>query len=148
MRKAIVLGVAVLAACTAHRTENGGILINPVSDVIGNWSSTLSQVENSGITGEAKVESRAAEAKIDVHVMGAKEGSILPWHVHRGTCSNDKGIVGGADSYKNLHIGSDGMAHGEETIKVGLNEHESYFVNIHKSPTDMSTIVACGPLIH
>ena len=117
MRKAIVLGVAVLAACMAHRTDNGGVTISPVSDVIGNWSSTLSPVNNSGISGEAKVESRAANAKIQVHVMGAPAGSILPWHVHRGTCADDKGIVGGADSYKNLHVGTDGMVHAEETIK-------------------------------
>ena len=147
MRKAIVLGVAMLAACTAHKTENG-VVINPVSDVIGNWSSSISPVNNSGISGTAKVSSRAAEAKVDVHIMGATAGAVYPWHVHRGTCGNDKGIVGGASSYKPITVGTDGMAEASETIKVGLNEHESYFVNVHKSPTDMSTIVACGELIH
>src|SRR5262245_49140326 len=111
MRKALVFGVAVLAACTAHRTENG-IDIDPVSDVVGNWSSRLSAQNGSGISGTAKVESRAAGSKVSVHVMGAAAGSTLSWHVHRGTCGNDKGIVGGANSYKPLQIGSDGMASG------------------------------------
>ena len=147
MRKAMVIGVAMLAACTAHRTENG-IDVDPVSDVIGNWSTNLSPRNNSGISGTASVESRAAGAKITVHITGAPAGSTLPWHVHRGTCSNDKGIVGGAGEYQPLQIGTDGMAHGEETIPVALNEDEHYFVNIHKSPTDLSTIVSCGELKH
>ena len=145
MRKALVLGVAMLAACTAHRTEEG-IDIDPVSDVIGNWSSNLSPENNSGISGTAKVESRAAGSKLTLHIMGATAGSTLPWHVHRGTCGNDKGIVGGAETYKPLQVGTDGMATAEETISVALNEDESYFVNVHKSATEMSTTVSCGPL--
>jgi hypothetical protein len=145
MRKAVVIGVVMLAACTAHRTEEG-IDIDPVSDVVGNWSSTLSPQNNSGISGTAKVESRAAGSNVTVHIMGAAAGSTYPWHVHRGTCGNDKGIVGGADSYKALQTGADGMATGEETITVALNEDETYFVNVHKSSTELSTIVSCGQL--
>jgi hypothetical protein len=145
MRKTLVLGVALLAACTAHRTEEG-IDIDPVSDVVGNWSSTLSPQNNSGISGTVKVQSRAAGSRIEVHIMGAASGSTYPWHVHRGSCGNDKGIVGGAEAYKPLQVGTDGMATAEETISVALNEDETYFVNVHKSATELSTIVSCGSL--
>ena len=148
MRNTIVLGVALLAACTAHRTENGGVTINPVSDVIGNWSSTLSPQNNSGISGTATLQSRAAGSKVNVHITGAMNGSVHPWHVHRGTCGNDKGIVGGANEYEALTVGADGTAHGEENVPVALGEDETYFINIHKSPSDLTTIVACGVLRH
>ncbi len=147
MRKAIVLGVLALAACTAHRTENG-IDVDPVSDVVGNWSSTLAPQNSSGISGTAKAESRAAGSKVTVHVMGATAGAVLPWHIHRGTCGNDKGIVGGAEAYKPLTVGADGMAQADETLKVALNEDETYFVNVHKSATELTTIVSCGELKH
>src|SRR5688500_14151269 len=147
MRRAFMLGLVVLAACTARRTEDG-LDIDPVSDVIGNWSTNITARNNSGITGSASVQSRAAGSKINVHIMGAKNGSAHPWHVHRGTCSNDKGIVGGAGEYAALQVGADGMAHGEEDIPVALNEDESYFLNVHKSATELSVIVACGELKH
>src|SRR5688500_3724786 len=101
MKRALVLGLAVLAACTARRTEDG-IDIDPVSDVIGNWSSNVTARNNSGISGSATVQSRAAGSKVTVHIMGAMNGSTHPWHVHRGTCNDDKGIVGGATEYTPL----------------------------------------------
>ena len=147
MRRALVIGVLVLAACTARRTEDG-IDIDPVSDVIGNWSSTLSPQNNSGIRGTASVQSRAAGSRVTVHITGAASGTAHPWHVHRGTCGNDQGIVGGAEEYKALQVGSDGTAHAEEDIPVALSEDQNYFVNIHKSATDLKTIVSCGALRH
>jgi hypothetical protein len=147
MRKVLVIGLTVLTACTAHRTDDG-IDIDPVSDVIGNWTSTLSAMNNSGITGSATVQSRAVGSKISVQIMGSTSGSMHPWHVHRGTCSNDKGIVGEAGKYQALTVGTDGMADQDVDIPVSLNEDESYFVNIHKSASELTTIVACGPLKH
>jgi hypothetical protein len=147
MRRALLIGVLVLAACTARRTEDG-VDIDPVSDVIGNWSSTLAPQNNSGISGTASVQSRAAGSRVTVHIMGAANGSAHPWHVHRGTCGNDQGIVGGASEYQPLQVGSNGTAHAEEDIPVALSEDATYFVNIHKSATELSTIVACGALKH
>lgn len=147
MRKEIAMGLVVLAACTAKQ-DNGDIDVDPVSDLIGNWSSTLSPQNNSGISGTATLQSRAAGSKVNVHITGAMNGSVHPWHVHRGTCGNDKGIVGGANEYEALTVGADGTAHGEESIPVGLAEDETYFINIHKSPSDLTTIVACGVLRH
>jgi hypothetical protein len=148
MQKVLAIGLVALAAgCTAHRTEDG-IDIDPVADVIGNWSTTLEPQNNSGISGSATVQSRAAAAKVTVHIMGAASGSVHPWHVHRGTCGNDKGIVGGAGEYKPLTVGTDGMSNAEVNIPVALNEDETYFVNIHKSASDLGTIVSCGALKH
>src|SRR5687768_8099586 len=147
MRKGIAIGLVVLAACTA-RQDDGNVDVDPVSDVIGNWSSTLTPQNNSGITGSATVQSRAAGSKVTVDITGATNGNVHPWHVHRGTCGNDKGIVGGAAEYKALQVGSNGTARGEEDLPVALNEDETYFINVHKSPSDLATIVACGALAH
>ena len=147
MRKGIAIGLVVLAACTAKQ-DDGDIDVDPVSDVIGNWSTNLSPQNNSGISGTATLQSRAAGSKVNVHITGAMNGSVHPWHVHRGTCGNDKGIVGGANEYEALTVGADGTAHGEENVPVALGEDETYFINIHKSPSDLATIVACGVLRH
>ena len=73
-------------------------------------------------------------------------GTVRPWHVHYGTCGNDQGIVGDANAYAALRPGSDGTATTTATIAVPLEPGKSYFVNIHKSPAELQTIVACGAL--
>lgn len=73
-------------------------------------------------------------------------GTVRPWHVHFGTCGNDQGIVGDATAYSPLRPGADGTAISNATISVPLDAGRSYFVNIHKSPAELQTIVACGSL--
>ena len=147
MRKALIFSMVFIAACSA-KSDDGNIDIDPVSDIVGNWSSTLAAQNNSGITGTASVSSRAAGSKVTVHIMGAMSGATHPWHVHRGSCGNDRGIVGGASEYAPLQVGADGTAHRENDIPVALNEDDSYFVNVHKSPTELNVIVSCGALRH
>jgi hypothetical protein len=68
--------------------------------------------------------------------------------VHRGACGSGGSIVGGADAYPVLHVGADGRASAEATITVGLDEDTSYHVNVHRSPTELGVIIACGALSH
>lgn len=81
-----------------------------------------------------------------VNIAGATPKSTHPWHVHKGTCGNDQGIVGGASSYTAIKVGDDGKGTSSAKVSAPLDPKGSYMVNIHASSTDMKTIVACGPL--
>jgi hypothetical protein len=149
MSKVLFVGALVLmAGCTARQTESGGIDIDPVSDHIGNWNATLSPQNNSGVSGQVAARSELTSAGISVTIWGAMAGNTHPWHVHRGTCGNDLGIVGGAAAYPALLVGTNGTSSASASIKTALSEDASYFVNIHKSPTELGTIISCGPLNH
>jgi len=81
-----------------------------------------------------------------VSLAGGTSGATHPWHIHRGTCGNDLGIVGAADAYPALRPGGDGRANASATVNVALVPGDSYFVNVHASPQNLGTIVACSNL--
>lgn len=106
---------------------------------------------NSGFTGagaNATARSTAGGTTVNVAFREASgmSGTVRPWHVHFGTCGNDQGIVGDANAYSPLRPGADGTAMSSATLSVALDPARSYFVNIHKSPSELQTIVACGAL--
>lgn len=149
MRKLLMLAlVAALTACTARTTDDGDLEISPATDRIGDWNGTLAAVSNSGVYGTARVRSAFAAAGASVAIAGAQPNATHPWHVHRGTCATGGSIVGDAGAYPPLQVGGNGEARAEATIAVGLDEEGQYHVNIHRSPSQMGQIVACGNLQH
>jgi hypothetical protein len=52
--------------------------------------------------------------------------------------------VGDASAYPPLVVGADGTATATAHIPVKLNEARNYIINVHASPTNLGTIVACG----
>jgi hypothetical protein len=145
MRAVLLLALAALAACSTRRTEEptGGF---SVSDVVGDWSATLHEQNNSDVTGSVKAQSALAAAGITITISGAQSGAHHPWHVHRGTCASTGAIVGDATAYPALHVGSDGAASAAATLGVALNEGERYSVNVHRSAAEMNVIISCGEL--
>jgi hypothetical protein len=69
-----------------------------------------------------------------------------PWHVHRGQCGSDQGVFGPADAYNPLKVDGDGRATATANLPVQLPRTGSFFINVHASAKNMSTIVACGNL--
>ena len=109
------------------------------------WSGTLSPVGGSGISGTARGTTGHDMTHVVVTVMGAQRGARLPWHVHEGTCGDANApIVGSASAYPPLVVGVDGRAAAEVRLPMDLNEARNYIINVHASPTDLGTIVACG----
>jgi hypothetical protein len=109
------------------------------------WSATLAAVGTSGISGTAKGTSGNDSSHVTVTVSGAQAGATLPWHVHEGKCGDaSPPIVGDPSAYPPLVVGADGTATGTADISVKLNEAKDYIVNVHASPTNLGTIVACG----
>jgi hypothetical protein len=90
--------------------------------------------------------SRPDESIAQVTIENAAPGGKHPWHVHRGQCGNDQGIVGPADAYHLLEVGGDGRATRTARLPLPLPTAGDYMVNIHASTDNMGTIIACGNL--
>lgn len=172
MRKLLALtaAIAVAACATSSATPgaassgtSGGALIPPpatqappgtvsASSPAGSqatWHATLMSMNGSNVTGSADVTPTGASGETStakVAIEGAGSGMVHPWHVHSGTCATGGGVVGPASVYSPLVAGADGKASGTAAIPGLLNPAQSYHVNIHMSPSDMGTIIACGDL--
>jgi hypothetical protein len=145
MRLMTVLTLVAVTACSSAQEERptSG---SSVADLVGDWSTDLQPMNASGIRGEVKLQSALAGMGITISVSGAPNGAHLPWHVPLGTCGSGGDIVGDASSYPPLHVGADGSARLSTTVSTPLNERERYYVNVHRSATELAVIVACGNL--
>ncbi|MEX1184187.1 MAG: hypothetical protein WEF86_13225 [Gemmatimonadota bacterium] len=141
----LLVGLLVAGACTV-RSNDGDIDVDPITDRIGEWESTLTARNDSGVRGAAAVYAAGVGSQVSISIAGSTPNAHHPWHVHRGTCATGGAIVGDRDAYPPLHVGSDGAASGTATISVGLDENTEYHVNVHKSATEMGTAIACGNL--
>jgi hypothetical protein len=145
----LVASTAVLvAACasSSSQVESPGAIVPSPSTM--RWTTSLEPMNGSGITGTATVLAgdNPNQTRVDLVINGAQAGGIYPWHVHLGSCGNDQGIVGPANAYPPVAVGADGMGRVLATIPTGLDRSGQYMVNVHKSPQDLGTIVACGNL--
>jgi hypothetical protein len=144
------------AACTPTYTTGGSTGANPApststsGDMAGmtQYSANLAAMNGSTVHGTATVHSMAAgQTMVEVQVSGGTSGATYPWHIHTGSCSDGMTpIVGSASLYTALGASGDGTASLSTTVPVTLDPAQPYHVNIHASPTDMGTIVACGDL--
>jgi hypothetical protein len=146
---ATLLGLA-LAACGGGRN----VEIDPDRENVAHrWNAILStpqqlagavQVKGSGWMARQKDDT--AETRAFVSVQNAVPGGEHPWHVHLGQCGNDRGILGAAGAYEPLQVGSDGEGQESAVLQVPTPTAGQYFINVHASRNNMSTIVACGNL--
>ena len=148
---AILLAACVAASCVRARTDpaTGKVDVdveNPLKkgEV---WNAKLAGQGNyTGVSGTAQATSINGQMTATIGVTGATPGATLPWHVHEGKCGSGGAIVGDPGAYTPLTVGNDGAAQGNAQVGVTLNEAKEYHVNVHASPSDMATIVACGEL--
>lgn len=109
------------------------------------WKATLTAVGGSGISGTAQGTTAHDSTHVTVNIMGATPGATLPWHIHDGKCGDaSPPVVGDASAYPPLVVGADGRATAMAHVAIKLNEARNYIVNVHASPANMGTIVACG----
>ena len=153
MRTAVTAGLIVsavtLAGCGSH-----GVHIDPnAQPVATRWNAALStpaglagalQMTGTGWMGYKEKDSSQTHAHVSI--ANASPGGRHPWHVHRGQCGTDQGILGPADAYPILKVGGNGEAEGDADLPIPLPRAGQYFVNVHASPSNMGTIVACGNL--
>jgi hypothetical protein len=152
----VALGLPALAAFDHTRAatpaaEVSTALLRP--DTGATWRATLlppADARQSGGTTVGGVATLAPagekQTRVQIHVTGAKPGSTHPWHVHRGTCGKDQGIVGPANAYTPIKIGADGEGEVAQALPFPTPTSGDYMVNVHQSSSDLKTIVACGNL--
>lgn len=109
------------------------------------WHATLSSMNGSTVTGTASGTTADDMSHVTVNISGGQPGATLPWHVHDGKCTDASApVVGAASAYPPLVVGSDGTATATAHLNVKLNEARNYIINVHASPTNLGTVVACG----
>lgn len=152
MRTTLAAGLIVSAmalGCGGRSVE-----IDPDAQLVANrWNATLStpaglagalQVKGTGWMGLRKKDSSETEAYVAIE--NAAPGGRHPWHVHVGQCGSDQGVLGPADAYPILKVGGNGKADATAKLSLMLPRQGQYFINVHASPSNMGTIVACGNL--
>lgn len=148
MRKLILVSVVLLAACTVPPPP-APVVMTPPPPVETSWSGTLQANPGfEGARGTVRVRTSSGGTGVTVNFgeVPGMSGTVRPWHIHYGRCGNDRGIVGNAAAYPPLRPGADGAGSASATIPLQLMAGNEYFINIHRSPTDLATIVACGQL--
>jgi hypothetical protein len=140
---------AVVGCVRTHANEETGAIdvdIESPTKVGEDWSGSLSPQTGYTVTGAFKAFVKDGRTNVTVNIQNATPGARLPWHIHEGSCGNDRGIFGSASDYTPLTVGSNGAATGAADVGVSLDEAKDYFVNVHASSTNLQTIVACGDL--
>lgn len=110
------------------------------------WTAALSGSVGSALRGEATAEPTAAGTRIRITLRDLAPGARLPWHVHQGRCGSEGEVVGPADAYPLLEAPSGGEASATAELGLRLDPALSYHVNVHASPDDLESVVACGRL--
>jgi hypothetical protein len=153
MKARILAGLTVgfaLASCGGRQP----VEINPdAQSVASRWNGTLSSP--SGLAGVSDIRGQGwmagnpkeqGQTQAHVEISNAVPGGRHPWHIHRGQCGADQGILGPADAYRPLKVDGEGRAQETASLGIPLPRSGSFFVNVHASASNLSTIIACGNL--
>ncbi len=146
----LVISSLTLAACGGGRP----VEINPREQMVGTrWNATLATpaelvgaTEVRGTGWMVAADQDSDETRAQVTIMNAVPGGEHPWHVHVGRCGNDQGIFGPPEAYDPLSVGGNGQAESTAELPVPVPTSGQYFIDVHASPNNMGTIVACGNL--
>ena len=154
MRITMAAGLAIAALAGAACGGSRAVEIDPAQQLVGTrWNATLatpaqlagaSQVRGTGWMGADQRDSTRTRASVSI--TNAVPGGRHPWHVHVGQCGNDQGILGGAEAYEILEVGGNGQAQADANLSLPVPGAGQYFINVHASPANLGTIIACGNL--
>ena len=148
-RIAALAGMIIwVSGCGGHRSTELRTSDYPVGE---RWNATLATpaalVGAAQISGTAWMASKNEnEIRVEISIENATPGGEHPWHVHRGTCGIDQGILGPPERYEPLKVGGDGKASQSASLPVPIPTTGSYMVNVHASKSNLGTILACGNL--
>ena len=96
---------------------------------------------NSGESGTATLTAAGTQTKVVLNLTGQPAGADQPTHIHEGNCTT----LNPAPKYPLTDV-KDGKS--DTTVNASLSEltSEAYAINVHKSPSELTTYVACGDL--
>jgi hypothetical protein len=148
--------LGALAACVQRTTEieTGSI------DIASRWTATLTPTmamrDSGAITGNTTVSlgarasmlpgNSSTETKAMLSLYGATSGSSHAWHIHLGSCGNDRGIIGSPELYPAVTVGADGRGDAMATLPFSTPREGEFYADVHETGRAASRQVACGPL--
>lgn len=111
------------------------------------WETELqSQAGFNGFSGDVEATAGSGQTMASITLEGGTAGAAYPWHIHVGSCGSGGGIVGPPDAYSYLRPGNDPQARSTANLNLELSPGGDYYVDVHRSPEDLGSIVACGNL--
>lgn len=145
-----------VVACAQRQVEvrTGDVVLD------SRWTATLAPVtttrDSAAITGATTVTlggrasmmpgSTSTETRAMLSVFGAAPGSTHAWHIHLGSCGNDRGIIGSPELYAPVVAGNDGRGDVTMTLPFTTPNAGEFYVDVHDSQSSASRVVACAPL--
>ena len=152
IRTLAIAGAALLAATAAATAQSTGSTGGHAGHA-GHAAPAAQQMEHGHAMLAAPSGARSPAGMVMLHgtsaeltLTGDQAGATRPWRIHKGTCTNDQGVVGEASAFPSVSIGTDGKGAAKATLPAPLAADGAYFVAVHASASDMKTIVACGAL--
>ncbi|MGH7566518.1 MAG: hypothetical protein ACREK2_06790 [Gemmatimonadota bacterium] len=120
-----------------------------LQDTFPGWRAAAEPAGGTGPNAEALVRGGAEGTHVVIDLDGGEAGAIYPWHIHSGNCGDAQPpIVGSASAYPPIQVGDGGEGDAEASVDATLDGDGDYIVNVHLSPTQLDSIVACGKLVH
>ena len=111
------------------------------------WKSNLTGTGMyANVRGNSVVLVAEGRSNVTIAIEGVQPGAVHPWHVHAGVCGSSGPIVGDPGAYTPITVGNDGIGRASAAVALRLEESAKYHVNVHLSPSQMETIIACGNL--
>ncbi|MGH7714666.1 MAG: hypothetical protein ACREML_01600 [Vulcanimicrobiaceae bacterium] len=137
MIKRILMLASVAVLCGAIPAT----VLAQMSSAPDHLTITMSSENNSGEYGTVTFLQRGTNLVVSVN-MTNPTAAIQPVHIHEGTCAK----LNPKPKYplKNLAAGSSSTTLDNVTLASLLSS--SFAVNVHKSPNEVGTYVACGDI--
>jgi hypothetical protein len=155
-RVLITTAAIALVGCAQRQVEveTGDVVLD------SRWIATLAPVavarDSGAITGATTVAlggrgsmmrgSSSTETRAMLSLFGAAPGSTHAWHIHLGSCGNDRGIIGSPELYTPVVVGNDGRGDINITMPFTTPNSGEFYIDVHDSQSSASRIIACAPL--
>lgn len=111
------------------------------------WTGTLRPMTDMVVTGSVELEPVGADStRAVVTISEAQPGATLPWHLHAGSCATIGSVVGNPAHYPPIRIGARRSGVVTVTLPMATPKGGAYAVQVHASPSNMKTVLACGEL--
>ena len=155
-RVLLTASTVALAACTQRQVEveTGDVILD------SRWVATLAPVsvarDSAAITGATTVTlggrgsmmrgSNSVETRAMLSLFGAAPGSTHAWHIHLGSCGNDRGVIGSPELYPPVVADNQGRGDIIVTLPFTTPNSGEFYIDVHDAQSSASRVVACAPL--
>jgi hypothetical protein len=153
-RFGMILLLFAMTACNPFRRDSA-VELDPENTTLNTqWNATLASPE--ALAGITQMNGHASMAPspdststiVTINLANASPGGVHPWSARRGACGSSfsSPVVGSMDAYESLEVDSNGRASARVSIPTRTPTSGQYFVVVHASRANASTVVACGNL--